>query len=122
LRELLSSGVSPTGREIAALPEVEIPSYTPDDLDDLEDAPSTEIEAVEQHVIDQATAARTIAELEAEIAILTGLEELALKVKQSRTDTKWDELSKLLQNQAEMFDAQGHRNTGIPPNFSAAPS
>jgi superfamily II DNA or RNA helicase len=97
------------GQNAAALPEVEVPSYTPDDLDDLEDAPSTEVEAAEQQVVDQATAARTIAELEAEIAILVGLEQLALKVKQSRTDTKWDELSKLLQNQAEMFDAQGHR-------------
>ncbi len=104
-----SAASPPAGEDAAALPGAEIPSYTSDDLDDLEDAPSTEVEAAEQQVIDQATAARTIAELEAEIAILTRLEELALKVKQSRTDTKWDELSKLLQNQAEMFDAAGHR-------------
>ena len=87
----------------------ELPSYTEEDLDDLEDAPSTEVEQAEEQVIDQATAARTIAELEAEIAILNGLETLALKVKQSKIDKKWDELSKLLQNQAEMFDAHGHR-------------
>jgi len=87
----------------------ELPSYTDEDLDELEDAPSTEVEQAEEQVIDQATAARTIAELEAEIAILNGLEELALKVKQSKIDKKWDELSKLLQNQAEMFDAHGHR-------------
>src|SRR5437899_4467108 len=87
----------------------EAPSYTEEDLDELEDAPSSEVEQAEEQVIDQATAARTIAELEAEIAILRRLEELALKVKQSRTDRKWDELSRLLQNQAEMFDAQGHR-------------
>jgi superfamily II DNA or RNA helicase len=104
-----SADAVPPGQNTTALPEVEIPSYTPDDLDDLEDAPSTEVEQAEQQVVDQATAARTIAELEAEIAILVSLEQLALKVKQSRTDTKWDELSKLLQNQAEMFDAQGHR-------------
>ncbi len=87
----------------------ELPSYTEEELDELDDAPSAEVEQAEQQVIDQATAARTIAELEAEIAILKGLEELALRVKQSGTDKKWDELSKLLQNQAEMFDAQGHR-------------
>jgi superfamily II DNA or RNA helicase len=87
----------------------DLPSYTEEDLDDLEDAPSTEVEQAEEQVIDQATAARTIAELEAEIAILNGLEELALKVKQSKIDKKWDELSKLLQNQSEMFDAHGHR-------------
>ncbi len=87
----------------------ELPTYTDEDLDDLEDAPSTEVEQAEEQVIDQATAARTIAELEAEIGILKGLEDLALKVKQSKIDKKWDELSKLLQNQAEMFDAHGHR-------------
>ena len=86
-----------------------LPSYTEEDLEELEDAPSTEVEQAEEQVIDQATAARTIAELEAEIAILNGLEELALKVKQSKIDKKWDELSKLLQNQSEMFDAHGHR-------------
>jgi superfamily II DNA or RNA helicase len=86
-----------------------IPSYSEEDLDELDDAPSAEIEQAEQQVIDQATAARTIAELEAEIAILRGLEELGLKVRQSGTDRKWEELSRLLQNQAEMFDAQGYR-------------
>jgi Helicase conserved C-terminal domain len=60
-------------------------------------------------VVDQATAAQTINELRAEIAILQDLEKLALKVRQSGTDRKWDELSRLLQNNAEMFDAHGHR-------------
>src|SRR5271157_3801403 len=87
----------------------ELPPYTEEDLDELEDAPSAEVEQAEEQVIDQATAARTIAELEAEIAILNGLEDLALKVRQSGTDRKWEELSKLLQNQSEMFDAEGHR-------------
>jgi superfamily II DNA or RNA helicase len=87
----------------------ELPSYTDDDLDDLEDAPDAEIEATEEKVVDQATAARTIAELKAEIAILQELEQLALKVRKSGTDKKWDELSRILQNNAEMFDAHGHR-------------
>ncbi|TAM79793.1 MAG: DUF3883 domain-containing protein [Acidobacteria bacterium] len=97
------------GGNVAAPAAPELPSYSDEDLDDLEDAPSAEVEHAEEQVIDQATAARTIVELEAEIAILIGLETLALKVKQSTIDKKWDELSKLLQNQAEMFDAHGHR-------------
>jgi len=40
---------------------------------------------------------------------LERLEEAARKVRQSGADRKWDELSRLLQNNAEMFDAQGHR-------------
>ena len=87
----------------------ELPDLTADDLEDLEDAPEEEVEATEEHVVDQASAARTIAELKAEISILKGLESMALKVKQSGSDRKWDELSRLLQNQTEMFDAHGHR-------------
>ena len=37
------------------------------------------------------------------------MEELAYRVRQSGTDRKWDELSRLLQNNSEMFDAEGHR-------------
>jgi len=40
---------------------------------------------------------------------LSDLEKLALRVRQSTSDRKWDELSRLLQNQIEMFDAHGHR-------------
>jgi superfamily II DNA or RNA helicase len=86
-----------------------LPTLTAEDIDDLDDAPDAEVEQTEETVVDQATAARTIAELEAEIAILTNLEALALRVRRSGTDKKWEELSALLQNQAEMFDAQGHR-------------
>lgn len=82
---------------------------TEDDLEDLDDAPDAEVEELEDEVIDLATAAQTIAELRAEIATLARLEELAQEVRRSGTDRKWDELSKLLQNRSEMFDAQGHR-------------
>jgi hypothetical protein len=84
-------------------------NLTEEDIDDLEDAPDAEVEETEETVVDQATAARTIAELQAEVEILKGLEALALKVRRSGTDKKWEELSSLLQNHAEMFDAQGHR-------------
>ena len=87
----------------------DLPALTDDDLDDLEDAPENEVEQLEEQVVDKATAARTIAELEAEILILRRLEALALKVRYSGTDRKWEELSALLQGNAEMFDSGGHR-------------
>jgi len=86
-----------------------LPTLTEEDLDDLDDAPDSEVEQIEETVVDQATAARTVTELQAEIEILTKLEALAQKVRRSGTDKKWEELSSLLQNRAEMFDAHGHR-------------
>jgi hypothetical protein len=47
--------------------------------------------------------------LEIEIGILRQLETLAQAVRNSGADRKWDELSRLLQNNGEMFDARGHR-------------
>jgi SNF2 family DNA or RNA helicase len=86
-----------------------LPVMTAEDLDDIDDAPDAEVEAVEQQVLDLATAARTIAELETEIGMLRRLETLALAVLQSGTDRKWDELSSLLQDRERMFDPDGHR-------------
>jgi len=86
-----------------------LPLFTDDDLDDLDDAPGAELEETEERVVDQASAARTIAELEVEIALLARLEELAYAVRRSGTDRKWEGLATLLQDNAEMFDAEGHR-------------
>ena len=97
------------GAEVRIEAERDLLTFSDEDLDELEDAPDAEVEAVEEKVVDRATAARTIAELDAEITILKGLEDLAVQVRRSGTDRKWDELSKLLQNKAEMFDAHGHR-------------
>ncbi len=87
----------------------QMPLLESDDLDDLDDAPTAEVESLEERVVDQASAARTIAELEVEIALLARLEQLAYRVRTSGTDRKWEELANLLQNQAEMFDGQGSR-------------
>ena len=81
---------------IAASP----PTLDAEDLEDLEDAPDSEIETVEDEILDQATAARTIDELKAEIATLETLERLALSVRRSGEDRKWRELANLL---AEIF-------------------
>jgi superfamily II DNA or RNA helicase len=86
-----------------------LPALTAEDLDELEDAPDAEVEALEEQVVDQASASRTIAELEAELAILQRLEALALRVRQRGTDRKWEELARLLQNRAGMFDERDRR-------------
>ncbi len=67
-----------------------------DDVEDLDDAPESEVMAVEEEILDQATAARTIHELKAEIVILAHLESLAAEVRRRGCDTKWQELSNLL--------------------------
>ena len=72
------------------------PVLSADDVEDLEDAPESEVEAAEEEVLDQATAASTIAELKIEIQTLGQLESLAADVRRSGTDTKWRELSHLL--------------------------
>lgn len=71
----------------------------PEDIWEADDALSPDdYEHFEEAVVDQATAAQTIQELEAEIIILDALEEQAKQVVHSGQDRKWDELSKLLQS------------------------
>jgi superfamily II DNA or RNA helicase len=79
-----------------------------DDYDD-DDLTSAELEDTEEKVVDQASAAQTIKELEAEIATLKRLERMANDVRQSGEDRKWDELSKLLQDNDNMFEGGGMR-------------
>jgi len=80
-----------------------------------DDTPAAEVEETEEKVVDQASAAHTIRELELEIATLKKLEALAYQVRHSGTDRKWEELSGLLQGKSrveamnELFDAGGHR-------------
>ena len=79
-----------------------------DDFDE-EDYSSEEIEKEEENVAEKASASRTIAELEAEIDTLKKLERLANQVRLSGEDRKWDELSKLLQDNACMYTPDGQR-------------
>ena len=64
--------------------------------EDLEEAPGEEIESFEEELLDRATAAQTIAELEVEIGELRGLEAMALALRRSGEDTKWRELDRIL--------------------------
>jgi superfamily II DNA or RNA helicase len=106
-KRLQEGALSPSGQtgELDFTPLIDL-----EDLeDDFEDSSSTEREITEEELVDQATAARTIAELQIEINQLADLEHLALQVRRSGQDRKWEELSKLLQDEAEMFDAGRHR-------------
>ena len=85
------------------------PIQSEDDLEDLDEISGSEQEAIFEELVDEATAARTIGELEVEIDILKGLETLAEAVRRSEQDRKWQELSRLLQDEAAMFDGQGAR-------------
>ncbi|WP_029406949.1 helicase-related protein [Thiomicrorhabdus sp. Milos-T2] len=82
----------------------------PDSFDELdEDLSAEEYEEYSEQVVDQASAAETIPELEAEILSLKDLEYQALSVVQSGNDKKWEELSYLLQDKPEMFSSSGSR-------------
>ncbi len=109
------------GADVPAFVELD-----PDELEDLEDAPDNEVELAETEVLDQATAARTIAELKAEIATLQRLETLALHVRRSGEDRKWRELASLL---GEIFTPAAIANQvadertpyGAPPRPTPSP-
>jgi SNF2 family DNA or RNA helicase len=73
-----------------------VPGLDAEDVEDLDEAPDTEVEAAEEQILDQATAARSITELKIEIETLKRLEALALSVRHSGMDTKWRELASLL--------------------------
>jgi len=76
----------------------------PEDDDDLD---ATIQEQVEDAVMDEATAARTVNELTAEVIILQQLERQAKVVVESRKDRKWEELSRIIQHDPRMCDSSG---------------
>jgi SNF2 family DNA or RNA helicase len=80
-----------------------------DETDAFDDLPSSEAEDAEETVSDQASAATTISELEAEITTLKHLEQMANIARTSGEDKKWEELSRLLQDNGNMFGTDGIR-------------
>ena len=77
-----------------------MPAYDPDDY---EEATGEENEAAEEAIVDTATAAQTLADLEAEIVTLRDLEERALRLKLSGADAKWKQLESIL-DEPQMID------------------
>ncbi len=83
--------------------------YRPSDFDefDPDELLASEEEDFEEQIEVEATTARTIPELKAEISDLDGLVQRAQVLYRRGDDRKWDELSKLLQNTPEMLDKNG---------------
>ena len=102
LAETLEPAPPPSAFTADNSPPTPEPPAPPEDEDDLN---AEEQENLEENLVDQATAAQTIAELEDEIDILVRLENQAKAVVASGQDRKWDELSRILQNDPEMRDA-----------------
>ncbi|GAA4400063.1 helicase-related protein [Tsukamurella soli] len=67
---------------------------------DTDEYDAEEIEQLEEDVLDAATAARSLAELDAEILALDELVALARRVREAGTDTKWAQLSSLFHDPA----------------------
>jgi hypothetical protein len=103
--ERLSAGELP-----AQLPGGEGLPYrlTADYLDELLDDAPEEVEETEARILDQATAAATVAELRTEIETLQRLEERARRVRSSGTDTNRSQLSTILDDPL-MTDEAGNR-------------
>ena len=93
LREL---EVIQRGGKVARRLDFKMPELDPDDFEDLDDAPESEVEHTADEILDEATAARSITELKAEIATLKKLETLAIGVRRTGRDTKWRQLATLL--------------------------
>ncbi len=87
-----------------------LPALSEEEIEELEDAPGSEQDEVTEEVVDQATAASTIAELKLEIVTLVRLEDLASAVRRSRQDTKWRELSELL---TQLFGSAPSADTSV---------
>ena len=118
LREL---EVLQRGGQVGSVFDARAPLLDKEDVEDLDDAPDAEIEATEEQVLDQATAARSIEELRIEIETLKRLESLALSIRRSCEDKKWRELAALL---AEIFTpatiADGIEESAAPVYSGAA--
>ena len=90
--ELLRRG-GQLGAHVGMARDVELDA---DEFEDLEDAPADEQEETADKILDQATAARSIAELKMEIGTLRHVEQIALGVRRSGQDAKWRQLAGLL--------------------------
>lgn len=84
------------------------PALAPDE-EDFEELGGEELEEAEEEIVDRATAAQTIAELETEIAMLRDLEGLAERLLRSGEDAKWRQLAEILDQPPIVDEATGAR-------------
>ncbi|MDD4116921.1 MAG: helicase-related protein [Kiritimatiellae bacterium] len=97
------------------------PELDDEDVEDLEDAPDIEVEQIEEEILDQATAARSIIELQAEIETLKRLEGLALALRRSGEDRKWCELARLLGSVFSVVPEPGPMAESPAPPYGSGP-
>ncbi|ACF43402.1 helicase-related protein [Pelodictyon phaeoclathratiforme] len=99
-RRLREEKIGARGQKLLAETLIDVP-------EDEDDFNAEEQETMEETLVVQATASQTIAELDGEIFILQALEQQAKGLVASGKDRKWDELSRILQNEPQMRDAGG---------------
>lgn len=99
-------GVAETLEEYYVKRRLDLPESF-DELD--EELSAQEYEIYVDQVVDQATAAETIHELEAEIISLQDLEQQAKALVHSGNDKKWEQLRYLLLDVPEMYTIAGNR-------------
>ena len=102
-------GMTPQERRLSSLLADDDADDNGFDLDAWDDLDGEEQEDLETEVVDAATAAATIAELEFEIRTLEQLEALAQGLRSQGVDTKWVQLSGLLSTDQAMFGPDGSR-------------
>ncbi len=95
-------------RGLGELSKAEVPQDD-DPESDWDDLTGEEAEKREDEIAGEATAARTIEELEKEIQSLRGLVSMASELRAGAEDRKWQQLSMLLEGNPSMRDAQGQR-------------
>ena len=97
------------GASIASVPGEPIQEFEAAyNLEDLDEVTESEVEAAEEAILDRATAACTIPELEREIDILRQLEAQSRDLRRSGADAKWNQLNEILDHPL-MVDEAGNR-------------
>ena len=89
-------------------PGIGEPAVNPDMLGNIDEYSQEEIEELEDLISTGATTAETVEQLALEVETLKGLEYMALGVLRSGVDTKWTQLSRILDDDL-MIDAAGNR-------------
>ena len=97
------------GESIASVPGEPVQEFEAAyNLENLDEVTESEVEAAEEAILDRATAARTIPELEREIDILRQLEAQSRDLRRSGVDAKWNQLNEILDHPL-MVDEAGNR-------------
>ena len=107
-RRLAEERLVKRGHEVGLSSGPDLPAWTEDDEEAFDEVPGEEADVTEEAILDRATAARTIAELETEIATLERLEMQAAALRSAGEDTKWTELNGILDHPL-MTDGEGNR-------------